>query len=249
MYKLAEHASEHATEIPCKHGRYLKWSSPEGPELWLLVNTDNNVIGMIPSFSGKSKFLTSITGLVNLANDTAFEGCIHGWANPTDEDPESGDYPFLFELINKGEYDELEYPFTSEISLSAFAHEIHIYSSESEFNSHKTEEPKFAAESFIPSGLFVEDDGEPAPYAIFTGRVIESSVQTNPLTHQTYHWALVKTLGGEIDVLIDNTLVDKPIIEGGILTGSFWMNGKILTPKPAKKKNIFNVIFGGKSNK
>ena len=250
MLAIAEKASDDSVEIVCKSGHYLKWSSEEGAELWLQIDKKNDLVGLTPSFSGKSQMLVGITNAIERPDDTAFEGMIHGWANPQKDEPKNGDYPFVFDLVNKATYEDFDFPFISEVKLSAFAHEMTVYSSLEDYDSEQTEEPKFASESFIPSGLFKPDDTEdshPEPYAIFTGRVLKCRKLKNSLTNGEYHWALVKTLGGTIDVLSDPTLSNKEIAVDGIISGSFWLNGKIINPKIKAKKGIIHKLFSKKA--
>lgn len=250
MYELAAKASESAEEIACESGRYLKWSSPEGAQLWLQVDGDNDLVGMTPSFSGESVMAVNITHEVIRSGDSPFEGAVHGWVNP--DDTGSGDYPFIFDLVDKAQYGALEYPFISEVTLSAFAHELTVYDSEEEYDAVESDEPKFAVESFIPAGLFTEEDpateehAEPQSFAVFTGRILKQRECTNPLSGAGYHWALVKTLGGTIDLVIDPELVEKPLKVGGVVSGYFWLNGKIQTPKklePLKKSGFISRLF------
>ncbi len=249
MSELAQKASENSAEISCRDGHYLKWSSDDGAELWLQIDKNNNLVGLTPSFSGESVMRVGITNHVQRPDDTAFEGAIHGWANPPEEDLELGEYPFVFDLVDKAIYGELDFPFYSEVILSAFAHEISVYATEDEYDSQQTEEPKFASESFIPSGLFNSNDEEESysePFAIFTGKVVDYKKLNNPLTGGEYHWALVKTLGGTIDVVCDPVLVKGAIVKHGIISGSFWLNGKIKDPKIKSKQGLIRGLFGKK---
>lgn len=94
---------------------------------------------------------------------------------------------------------------------------------------------KFAAESFIPSGLFhVGEGSSPRAEAIFTGRIIETSEILNEQSKNKFTWVLIKTLGGEIDVVIDHELVTKELRVGGILSGSFWLSAKFIDEPKVK---------------
>ncbi|MNF19500.1 hypothetical protein D3C80_2243580 [compost metagenome] len=53
----------------------------------------------------------------------------------------------------------------------------------------------------------------------------------------------MKTLGGEIDVVIDKELVNRELIVGGIISGSFWLSAKFLDEPVIKEKSIFQRIF------
>jgi hypothetical protein len=234
MQALFERAAERATEIATPHGCYLHWFSLEGAELWLQVDRDNNLVGVTPFFEGKSSFKVALAAEIARPDDTPFEGALYGWANPPQGETESGEYPFVFDVVDRGCHGKWTLPMTRQIRLAAFAHELKIYGSEQEYEDEPSDGPKFAVESFIPSGLFVSSEhaGQPPEsMAIFTGRVLESSLLTNPLTGAKFHWALVKTLGGIVDVVADPEDVKRPIVAGGVLSGSFWLCGRILDDK------------------
>ena len=245
MLELAKKASEEAREIPCSYGYYLKWSSAEGAELWLHIDNDNNLVGLTPSFSGESTIKIAITHAISRPDDSDFEGMIHGWANPKPDEVNSGDYPFVFDLVDKAAYDNLQLPLIANISISAFAHELTAYDSEEDYNaSQQEQEAKFASRSFFPTGLFNDDDNAlPQPYAMFTGKVLKTKLCTNPLTGKHYQWALVETLGGIFDVVADPEISEKPIQIGGIVSGSFWLNGKIHIPYSKPKTSFFAKLF------
>ena len=143
-------------------------------------------------------------------------------------------------------------PQTLDIQLSAFAQEFSYYESETAFSSGQEDEPKWAAQSFVPSGLFnfdeEKDSGPPEALGIFAGVIKESEKKTNQFTEQDYYWMLVDTLGGEIDVVADLRYFDqKPPQKGGVVHGQFWLSGRLLsTPQTSEiaKKGFFQKLFG-----
>jgi hypothetical protein len=91
----------------------------------------------------------------------------------------------------------------------------------------------FAAESFIPSGMFALDPSKPhtpRAEAIFTGHVLSTEVLLNAQTGRSFHHARVKTLGGEFDVVADPEVVKGEPVAGGVVQGSFWLTGRWLGP-------------------
>ena len=52
--------------------------------------------------------------------------------------------------------------------------------------------------------------------------------KTNSLTGERYYWALVDSLGGSFDVVIDPTICEAAPEAGGVLSGSFWLCGRLL---------------------
>lgn len=246
MHALLEKIAEDVEDIPCGKGAYFRWSSGQGAELWLQVDKRGSIVGVTPYFNGKSEMRVAVTAAVGRPDDTPMEGAVHGWADPQGDEPESGSYPFVFDLVDKAVYGNLDYPFVSGVRLSAFAHELSIYESEDSFDEAQQDDVKFAAESFIPSGLFSPDDETtepPGSHAVFTGRILETQELTNSLTGGRYAWMRVRTLGGEIDVVSDLELIETTPVVGGIASGAFWLCGRILEPKIAAKSGFLGRLF------
>ena len=250
LEQLCERAAEDAEEISCPAGRYIRWSSAQGAELWMQVDNSNELVGVTPYFHARSEFVVGITTEINRPDETALEGAVHGWAEPQEDDPESGICPVVFDLVDKGWYQPFAFPFVSKVRLSAFAHDLDLHDSEEAYFAAQDGEMKFAAESFIPSGLFSfdeEDPGQPQSIALFSGHILEADRLSNPLTGFDYFRFCVQTLGGTIDVLADPELVGKQPIVGGVLSGTFWLCGRILEPKYAAKKGVLYRLFGRES--
>ncbi len=228
---LAESASQDAEVIEVPQGKYLRRCSESGAELWIQVSEGDALVGMMPHFSGKSRIRVGITGRVLRPEGTPLDGAFQGWAEASDEDPETGTYPFVFDTPDYCRHAGLILPKTVSAQVAAFAHKVTLFQSLGDFEATQNEEPKFAAQSFIPSGLFSpagEKNPIPHAYAIFTGHVVEVAKMRNELTEQPFHWALVESLGGSYDVLIDPELVAEQPQVGGVLTGSFWLSGRII---------------------
>ena len=139
-----------------------------------------------------------------------------------------GQYPFVADIPDMKVHN-ITYPTTCNIQLSAFAHNIDIYESEEDYDKKNTSEPKFAMEHFIPTGLFA-DEGQPATaHAMFGGIIKTAEKRKNPVTGLEFYHALVKTFGGEIDVVISPDLIENgtALEKDYILTGYFWLSAKI----------------------
>lgn len=218
-----------ATSIEADHGVYWRWSSECGAEMWLQTNNDDELVGMTPFFAGGGRIRVRLTARVARPDDTPLEGAFHGWADPDEGDMDSGAYPFVFDAIESDRYASVALPQIVDVQIAAFAHEISVHSSLEAYNESQTGELKFASRSFIPSGLFKPDGesaGPPTSTAIFTGHVVAAEVKKNSLSGEPYYWALVDTLGGSFDVVIDPELCESPPVIGGVLSGSFWLCGR-----------------------
>jgi hypothetical protein len=54
-------------------------------------------------------------------------------------------------------------------------------------------------------------------------------MRTNELTGCSFCWALVKTLGGTVDVVVDPALLEATPRVGSIVKGVFWLSGRLVT--------------------
>lgn len=238
---IAEYAFATGIRIKTKHGYYAFSQTGKGIELWLQIDSKNEIVGLNPHFTGSSRMKIGITNEIFSDSNNSFDGTLHAWAEP-DVSIESGSFPFVFDMPNRAVYGDILYPQILYVQLSAFAHEVTIYNDEEDFVKSQDSELKFAAESFIPSGLFNNGD-TPSATAIFTGRILDTTEIFNEQSKLNFAWALVKTLGGEIDVVIDKELVNRELTVGGIISGSFWLSAKFLDEPVIKEKSIFQRIF------
>lgn len=104
---------------------------------------------------------------------------------------------------------------------------------------------KYASQSFIPSGLFGTSKEAPKAEATFTGKVLETALRTNSQTGNRFHWALVETYGGRFDVVIDPDLLAEAPVAGGILSGHFWLSGRLLSYAKKEGSWIGRLFRGG----
>lgn len=228
---LADRIGPLANPIEVPHGTYWRWSSECGAEMWLQANTDNELVGMTPFFSGKARIRIRLTDRVARPRDNSLEGAFHAWADPDDNDSETGAYPFVFDVIDYCQYSDVSLPTVVDAQIAAFAHEVSVYPTLDAYNASRMGELKFASQSFIPSGLFSPEGKATEPpdsMAIFTGHVVVTETKTNSLTGVEYYWALVETLGGSFDVVFDPELCDTAPVVGGVISGSFWLCGRLI---------------------
>jgi hypothetical protein len=232
LLTLANQVTPASRILRCAKGRYLCWNGGRGEELWLQVGGDGALMGMNPHFSGKASLRIGLQSRVHRDTDTALNGAFHGWADPQDASSDSGAYPLVFDSPDAALHDKLHLPAIVPVQIAAFAHEITLFPSLADYeSSQQGGELHFASKSFIPSGLFSPDGKSTDPpdaFAIFTGHVLESARRTNALTGNPFHWALVDTYGGQYDVVIDPQLSPDLPQPGGIVSGSFWLSGRLL---------------------
>lgn len=231
-------AAETGELIETAEGQYILWQAGNGAELWVQVDSDGEIVGANPHFAGNSVMQVRLTERLKRFYDSSLDGAFRGWANPDAASGtiEEGDYPFVFDAPDYRLHDEVTLPAIRDVQLAAFAHELLAFESEkSYYRSQEGKEVKFAAESFIPTGLFVpsgEDEQStqvPLARALLTGRVIQLARLAGD-EGASFYWAKVRTLGGEVDMVADTEIVEGEIREGGIVQGTFWLSGRLAPP-------------------
>jgi hypothetical protein len=237
LVRLAEAVGPLADPIGFDGGVYYPWRDASGAELWLQVNSANEFVGVQPHFAGTGRVVMRLAHRVRPPDAGPFDGGFYGWADPhgDSEGETAGDtpagVPMVVDSPEFARLTPLDLPATVPMQIAAFAHEVEVFDTEADFDAAQDSAgPHMAAESFVPSGLFRPDGGPetlPEARAILTGRVLSSERRTNAHSNAPFVTVLVQCLGGTYDVVIDPALLDYPPTVGGILSGSFWLSGKV----------------------
>ena len=96
--QLALKACEEGQAWRTASGTYISWSPGEGIELWAQLDRDGEIIGLNPHFRGKGLMRVGLAHKINRPDGTILDGGFYGWANPSEMDPESGEFPLVFDL-------------------------------------------------------------------------------------------------------------------------------------------------------
>ena len=227
---LAEQVVADCTTLEVPNGRYLHWTSECGAELWLQVDRWNELAGMKPHFVGPPGMKAGLTRRIRQADCSDLDGGFHAWADPAPEQPEEGTYPFVFDAPDYDRHERLKLPCLFDVQLAAFAHSLVAFDSEHAFQAAQDPEARFPVESFIPAGLFSPDGSPtepPVAFAVLSGRVLTTRLHENPITGANFRSARIRTLGGELDLVVASEIVRGDISPGGVVTGSFWLSGRL----------------------
>ncbi|MCK6471673.1 MAG: hypothetical protein L6R28_08000 [Planctomycetes bacterium] len=232
MLALANQAGPSARPLEVDDGFYFLWASDSGAQLWIQVDKNDDLMGMVPHFSGPSRFRVRLDARIGRPNDSPLDGAIHCWAAGPDGNPQSIEFPFVFDLPDARLHSGLALPSLAHVQLAAFAHEVQIHESVEAYNTANTEEPRMGSQSFIPAGLFSPNNQKPTnpplATAILNGHVLGAELKTNELSGRTFWWAQLDVLGGTFDAVIDPELVTQEPKVGGVIGGFFWLSGQIL---------------------
>lgn len=228
---LASRVAERADTIDAREGQYLKWAPASGEQLWLQVKRNGDAMGMNPHFEGRSVVRVALEVRIARSSHTPLDGTFLAWANP--RATEGGDYPFAFDCPDAAIHEALELPAVLDAQIAAFAQQVTVHASETAYAAEQAAQGlPFGSRSFIPSGL-ISPSGEPVvppeSHALIAGVVIETEERRNAVTGAPFWWALVDTIGGTYDAVIDPSLLSDTVRPGNVLAGWFWLSGRIRT--------------------
>lgn len=233
--EMIMHVLELTKPVQTARGVYLKFTDSSGAEIYLQGNFQQELIGFNPHYAGKSRRTVGLTKSVE-RESSELDGGFHAWANPSGEDFENtGEYPFVFDVPDFRVVGQIDFPQVCAIQLTAFAsNDFQIFADEKEFDENQKGELKYAAKSFVPVGLYDfegenwDESNPPRPIGKFAGEIKAFELKTNELSGEKFYWFLAETLGGEVDVVADAKLIAGEPKIGGIVSGQFWLSGRII---------------------
>lgn len=225
----------------CPPGEYAIWRSRSGAEIWFHLEPpghdageERNIAGLTPFYEGGRATQLVLTSQVLRTGDNRFEGAYQAQVGGTGEDH---GYPLVFDAVNFSAHAHLRLPARRGVHLAGFARELKAYPGEAEYYAAQTREPVFAAQSFVPIGMFVADDaegGEPGPpssHAALTGRVLDARLLENEATGRRFHWLTVESLAIPIDIVADPEIVAGEIAVGATVEVICMLFGRIMDPQ------------------
>lgn len=209
-------------EVPGK-GAYYYWGLHSGAELWAQLDIDDQLIGLHPGFSGMSKVPLKAKPYFS-TRDTPLDGSYSCWLITDDQE-----YQLEFEAPNFYQNSENDKELNITAQITAFAkQEINYFTNEDERGKHGLWS-QWAVQSFVPSGSFNSDlDADLLPYALLSGYVKEVELRKNEITGAEFYWLFVDSLSASYDVVVDAQLLSTEPRVGGIISGNFYLSGKIL---------------------
>lgn len=227
--ELAERAVTVGEALSTESGTYHRWRAGGGAELWAQVDRDGGLMGLHPHFDGDARMPVALTELITPPEGTVLDGTLHAWADPQDEDPESGMYPFAFDVPDMARTPGLRLPALATAQLAAFAYEVDAFADEAALDAAQEGDVGYAAESLIPTGLF---DEPLLPQVFLHGTVLESDVRTNEATGVDFAWMRVRTLGGEMDVVTGAGTLEGAPASGAVVRVEAHLSGRVHDVRP-----------------
>ena len=234
--EMIMHVLEAAKPVKCAHGFYLVYTDASGAEIYLQGNFNQELIGFNPHFAGKSRRRVGLTRAIE-RDSSELDGGFHAWANPAEAHGEmSGEYPFVFDVPDFRAVEIGEFPAAVELQLTAFAsNDFKVFAGEEDYQQAQASDLPYASKMFVPVGLFAFDESDGSldlgvvrPVGKLAGEIREFELKTNELSGEKFYWLLVDTYGGDVDIVVDPKYVPEEPKTGGIVSGTFWLSGRVI---------------------
>jgi hypothetical protein len=233
---LASAVTDLGEIFDCPAGRYVRWVGSCGAELWVQYSPDGRFLDIQPHFSAQATMRIGLTTRLPRPTDTQLDGAWQGWADPLeDEDPSQGRYLLTFEAPDFALHNDLPLPIFAGVQLAAFAHRLDLFDSEDAFYTSPLVAGRLQAQALIPSAQAVRQGGRNGPEtepltaeALVCGHILRTERLVNDLTGLPFHWLLLETDGGRIDLLVDPELLKSEPQPGGVAMTVCWLSGRIL---------------------
>lgn len=229
LIELAERASVHAQRIETRHGAYLCWRGPSGCELWLQIDRDQRLVGMNPHFDGGARVRVALTNAMRRP-PVALDGAFHGIAEPPPDTPPDGAHRLAFDCPNFRACDDVRLPSVATVQLAAFAHDLRLFESLEDYEAAMAhDDGALQSQAYVPCGLLHPERGAPPTLALVAGHVRRAELRTNALSGRPFYWMSVRSRAGVLDVVAHPELVRQEPRFGGVVLGSFWVSGRLLS--------------------
>jgi hypothetical protein len=208
---------------------------PSGAELWIglkkLEGGQLELGSVNPGFAGDGRVKAKIVGDVSDPQWKPFEIAVRATF--------AGDeVPFVFDLADPRQAAQAKPGKAVAVSLTGFSLDAQIFRDEKAYRSAQKKDGAriaFAANHFIPSGLFdveaggMADAAKPTAHADFAGTVLKSELRSNAAGRGRFWWALLRTYGDyTIDVVLDPKQVKLAPTPGTVVSGRFWLSGRLV---------------------
>ncbi len=235
---LLKKTKEKGKRIPTDFGSYAKWEMGNGFEFWGKIDKSDYFYDFNPHFSGNSRIKAKMGKIINKNLWKKNEKYLKCMINLDDEEYRA--IPIMFDSPDIESYDKIKRSQDISISVSGIAYDIGVYEDVNDFfklesNAHsKTnsarKELNNKTELFLPLGALKRNlfKAKLKTKAFIAGYVLDTKIIENEYSKLTTCWAKVKTLGGEIDILVDEEILERKIYKGSYVVGFFWLSGRIL---------------------
>jgi len=232
-WALARRAAAEGVRMETPNGGALvRWAVGADAEVWAQIDPAGDLVGATPFFSTNVLFKISVTGSGEDPEEH-MDGWVDGWLEPSEEDePYSGVFPLRISLVDFALSSRrlTRFPALHAVELAALAHEADLYDDEAAYKAAPGEVFRLPVQSFVSTAHSGVD--EPQPFAeataLASGTIREATLMINPATDATFWRLALATQGVTLPAFVAPGDVTGPLRSGQILSGGFWLLGRLL---------------------
>lgn len=244
---IARIAKDESNRIACRSGEYRRWESPRGTQIWLHYprpagspqpDNDQQPFDPISDLKGLSTFHCGASAVELLLSHSVaasasnrLDGVCHAHLPAM---PGRGrTVPFVFEQIGFG-IDPVETPVRALVQISGLAHKVWAYDSERSYLALTPKQRLVGRGAMLP----VEPDevkdvkllyrGHPETLWLVTGQLRRAARMVNAEAGTSYHWMLLETDRGDIDVIANPDVIVGEVAAGQTVAAVVSMAGRIV---------------------
>jgi hypothetical protein len=220
LARLIPELSRSATRSAGPLGTRLLWQDTSGAGLAMFLDDGGGVTCAKPTFAARSQLYVKLTAALDDPRGCPYCGIT------TVEVLEAGEmvYPLGVELDDT-HLGPLSGPtHVKTLSVTAFGESIRMWADVAAYKAaDEPGEPRLAAQSLIPSGLFGPGSttGPVRAQAIITGIVTEAERKTNGYSGDHFDWCKIDTVAAALDVVLEAQA--QPPRIGQVIQGTFWL--------------------------
>jgi len=228
---LAKKCYQNGKATRCKQGTYIVWALGNGIELWIQLNSNEELIALNPHFFGKTRVSAGLEKRIT-REGFPMDGGFVSLAQPYGNEPMKGTFRFVFDTPNFLVHEEIDLPQIHSVQLTAFAQQCVVAANEEDFAAAMSRQGRnLKIDAFVPlamTGPNREPLAEPLASAMICGSILDAVQMTNPATKAQFWWLKIRNAVGEVDVVADPELLPRGVKVGGILQCSAWISGRIV---------------------
>lgn len=218
-------------------GRFYAYRDPSGAELWI-GTAEEGVYAVEPYFAGcpQRVWITTVQA-GEYGDGTGFAQVWQNGMEAEDGECTDGDYPFIMDIPDIAAFPESTIGTVQTVKVCAFAQSAECFADQAAYEaSQPDEEPKWAEQCFIPSGMFTDDAERPRPPAIalFAGFVRRAEKRVNSITGSPFYYCEIDTYGGTWSAVYPIETFERTPEVGSIIYGEYWITGRLAdAPEPS----------------
>lgn len=208
-------------EVPKYGGKYFRLSYPEGIEIWVSVNSNNNLESITPFFRGKN--VNKIKVVSKVQNPySIYKGAFSAWAGIEEEC-----FPLIFDNPDFVNHSDISFPEYADITLTAFSQKIKVVENKRNFEGAQFSMAPSDKSSFklVQTNLDSPRSELPKTHVSFTGIVKDAQLLENSETLMKFYWLSVETLYLVVDVVVDRRMLKSTPRIGNIVDVTGWLAG------------------------